>query len=388
MNPFKISVFVNCLILGIYSLGWSYDYQNLSFDYLVMIFFVNCANIIFGILMSPYCKINSLSQKITSKGFYLVLVLFLLDALYSGTVPLLSIFIDPSIHYKKINHIPTIYPLYTALNVLYSLRYFHVYLIGKNKSNLYKVFLLLLLLLLGMGRGVFFVVIFSLIFIYLNTLNYRFKNILLLIFKPKIIAFSAGLVFVFLLFGNIRPVSDSRLSELEVSEVFTFIGKAKPDVINSPIKTSLYPLYLYLVSPTANMNNLAANLKKGNESLTGFLVHNFVPESFHKVLYKERELNRKYLVIDYFNVSTSFVDAFLEFRFVGIIIFQLIFYFIFYIGLLAVSGTSYKTIYLSLFTTILILSNFANMFIVDSFLIPLFIMIISTFYNKFLSIRK
>ena len=67
MNPFKISVFVNCLILGIYSLGWSYDYQTLSLEYISTIFIINCVNLIFGILISPYCKTNFIYKKIPSK---------------------------------------------------------------------------------------------------------------------------------------------------------------------------------------------------------------------------------------------------------------------------------------------------------------------------------
>ena len=95
-------------------------------------------------------------KKITSRGFYIVLVLFLLDVIYTGTFPLLSIFTDSLSHYKEIKHIPTIYPIYIALNVLYSLRYFYSYLLSKNKNDLVKVLFLLLILLLGMGRGVFF----------------------------------------------------------------------------------------------------------------------------------------------------------------------------------------------------------------------------------------
>ena len=386
MNPFKISVFVNCLILGIYSLGWSYDYQTLSLDYILTIFIINCVNLIFGILISPYCKTNFIYKKITSRGFYIVLVLFLLDVIYTGTFPLLSIFTDSLSHYKEIKHIPTIYPIYIALNVLYSLRYFYSYLLSKNKNDLVKVLFLLLILLLGMGRGVFFVVIFSLIFIYLNTAHFNNKKIFLILFKPKVLVFGTVLIFTFLFFGNIRPVTEEKMSGMNPSEIFTLIGNATPDVENNFIKTSLFPLYLYMASPTGNMNNIIVNLEKGNESVSGFLVHNFIPESLHQVLYKDRELNRYYLVNDYFNVSTSLAGAFLEFRFIGIIIFQLLFYLIFLFGLSSVSGSSNKTIYLSLYTTILVLSNFANMFIFDAFLIPLSIMVLSSLTNKLFNI--
>ena len=176
------------------------------------------------------------------------------------------------------------------------------------------------------------------------------------------------------------------MSGMNPSEIFTLIGNATPDVENNSIKTFLFPLYLYMASPTGNMNNIMVNLEKGNESVSGFLVHNFIPESLHQVLYKDRELNRYYLVNDYFNVSTSLAGAFLEFRFIGIIIFQLLFYLIFLFGLSSVSGSSNKTIYLSLYTTILVLSNFANMFIFDAFLIPLSIMVLSSLTNKLFNI--
>jgi oligosaccharide repeat unit polymerase len=382
MNPFKIAVLANLFVLGIYSLGWSSDYQTLSLEYISTVGIVNCANIVFGYLIAPFCKTNKRRNENSAFGFYLVLALFILDVLYTGTFPLLSVFIDSQAHYKDIQHIPTVYPIYIALNVLSTLIYFHSYRVSKNRNDAVKVFVLLLILLLGMGRGVFFVVVISLIFISMYTTTLVRERVFLILFKPKTVVFGLGLVVVFLVFGNIRPVTDSKMSDMEPDEIFTLIGNAMPEVKNNALKSSLFPLYLYLASPTGNMNKIVTHAKMGNESISGFLVHNFAPESAHQLLYTERELNRNYLVNDYFNVSTSLADAFLEFRYVGIVVFQLIMYFIFLVGLLCVTGTAYKTIYLSLFTAILVLSNFANMFIYDAFLIPLSIMILSAVTYK------
>jgi len=372
INPFYYYCVSTSLVLIVYLLGWSNDYNSVSKEYVYVLTLIFFSNLIFGFLVNKYCKYRFIIRKQSSVGFYIVVILFVLDTLYAGTFPLLSIITGNTEHYKKLNHIPTLYPIFVALNVFFTIFYYNHYQNSKNKKKLIQVIILLLIIILGMGRGVFFVIILSLGILAISRFTLRKEGIKI----KKIVFSSVILITIFTILGNIRPITEDRFKDFSPVEVFLKLGNAREDVKKNTLKKNLFPLYMYIVSPAGNFNYLLSNLKKESKDFSGFIVTNFIPESFHKYFNKEIQLETRYLVNPYFNVSTSYARPFLQFKYWGIFFYQIMIFLFFLLGLSIVSKTNFRAIYLGLFSSMLILSNFSNMFIFDAFIIPVFLTIL------------
>ena len=382
INPFYLYSVSIIIVLFFFSLRWSNYFQDLNTEYYIFIIISAIFNLIIGIILRKYLKFRPFSGKpIKVKIIFIIFSLgYLLDFIYSGYIPIISAISNSAVHYKDIKHLPAIYPILIALNVFFAIYYMYIYISLKEKKYLYTILLLLSYFAVLMGRGILVMALVAIVFMYLSSLNKAvFKKSIL-----KLIVIMGIFAVVFGLLGNVRPITVEKYKHFGAMELLMYLGNATEEFKDSSIPKILFPLYLYIASPAANLSNTFEHANKNNNDITEFIVYNFFPQSIQKRVLPEYELYKSFLVIDTFNVSTAWALPFVQFNFIGIIFFEVTLLLIFIIMFVIIYKSNYKVIFLSLFTSFMVLSQFDNILIFDNIMIPMILCTIFALKDKIL----
>lgn len=369
LNPFYLYTASLIIVLIFFSLRWSNYFQELNSAYYAFAAITAIFNLIIGIILRKYLKFRPFSGKpIKVKIIFIIFSLgYLLDFIYSGYIPIVSAITNSAVHYKDINHLPAIYPILIALNVFFAIYYMYIYISLKEKKYLYISLLLLSYFAVLMGRGILVMTVVAIVFMYLSSLNKEvFKKSIF-----KLVVIIGIFAVVFGLLGNVRPITVEKYKHLSAIELLMYLGNATEEFKDSSIPKILFPLYLYIASPAANLSNTFEHANKHNNDFTEFFVYNFIPQSIQKRILPEYELDKSFLVTDTFNVSTAWALPFVQFNIAGIIFFEVTLLLIFIVMFAIIYNSNYKVIFLSLFTSFMLLSQFDNILIFDNIMIPM-----------------
>jgi oligosaccharide repeat unit polymerase len=378
-NPLYFSNLTMVIIVGIYSLQWSTDYSGLNILTYCILFIIAVLNSIVAKIINPELKaILKNKQSVSINGVIVVSLLFIADVFYSKNIPLVSIFLNDSSYYKEINHIPSIYILYVGLTVYYSLYYFRAYLCYNKKIHLHFALFILCLIILGMGRSHLFICLTACTFLYINNHIRKFNKIPLKVIVYSMISF----VFLFVLLSFIRPVTEERLKNSAPEQIFMFLGNAKEEVASNIVFPKLFPVYLYVASPIGNLNNLISLKTSPDQNLLNYFIFNFTPESIQKQLLGKNVKEDLFFINQYFNVGTSYWDPYIEFGFLGVIIFHFALLFILLFLVIISRNLWEQDIIFALIFSILPFSFFANVLVFDSVYIPITLLFIRSLLSK------
>lgn len=379
INPILLSNLVMGFILVIYSLKWSLDYTEFNHITATLLFTIFLINVLFGKIIAPDLK-NTLKckQKLSKRGVIVVFLLFIVDSVYSGKIPLLSAVLNDSTHYKEINHIPTLYIFYIGLSVYFFLYYYRGYLSLKKNTHLYSAILILFLMILGMGRSHLFICLAAATFLF--TLQFlKINNKLPL---KQIAYLSLFFTSIFILLSFIRPVTVERFKRSTPEEIFMFIGNANQKVQKSEVLPKIFPLYLYIASPLGNLDNLISLRKTPDQNILNFMVYNYTPESFQKLTLGKNIKEDAFFINKSFNVGTAYWDPYIEFGFWGVIVYHFGIMTLLTLLIILARNSWEQDIILSLSFTVLTFSFFANILVFDSVFIPLALLAFRTLLPK------
>ena len=244
-----------------------------------------------------------------------IVVLSIVEFIYAGDIPLISVTIFHNSAYKAFQTIPILHVFISMIALYYSTIYIYKACSYKEnrKQNIAAFGIINFIMILFNMRSF---LMFSL-FIALNILYGKLRSInkvnrsTIFVLLASVVA----LLYGFGLYGNGRQgykMNDSQY--IERIGLYTNWPLLVP-------KEYMWT-YSYVTSPLANINyNIENNNSEYN--ISGY-IYQFLPESISKRLPNYDSRNKCELQKEYFNVSTGYCESYANMGFVGIIIFWLV----------------------------------------------------------------
>jgi oligosaccharide repeat unit polymerase len=387
LNPFYMYMFSNIFVLVFFSFQWSNYYQNLSVELFSFLIINTLISGFIGFFLKKKLRFRAVYKKLPNPKILFLLIYFgyFVNLLYARELPIINVLFNIGSYYKDIENIPSFYPILTALNIFYFVYLFSIYISFKDKKYFYMSLLLLLPLIANMGRGLLVMALIPAVLIFLAHRKSFFS------FRGVIKVFTGVVIFtiIFGYLGDIRSVSmaEHRLKNIDVNELILSLGDATNEFRESHIPDSFFWIYLYTVSPVSNLNNIIQH-DSLNSNFSEFFVYNFAPQSLQKIFLGKLEKDKSNLVVDTFNVSTMYALPYTQLGWLGIALFQIIFYILFFILFLILHNSDYKVIFLSFFSSVMLLSGFANMLVLDVIFIPISLCVLLALANIVKKNRK
>jgi oligosaccharide repeat unit polymerase len=313
INPFLLFPFAFLFLIGMYSLGWSDLFPRLEFNTYFFIFLTSIVFFIiwFFIKKTAIIKYSDLPQNLIEKHNPLIVILFMIilfvaDVLYSGTIPFLAGNIED---YENFG-MPMVDPIILSMIVFYSIYWFHTYLTTKEKKYLVLIFFNILMCVLMARRSVLVYVFISFLLIYVQKQD-RIKKRSILLILLVVCSFS----WLFGYLGNMKTGLDS-------DHTTTHMG-ATQNFYNSGVSNEHYITYLYVCSPIANFQ-LTINKKDYNHSFGALILGQFTPDfvanKINSLFGFDFQVGEMQLVMSVLNVGTFFAGTYIAFGWLGIIL--------------------------------------------------------------------
>ncbi|POP52213.1 hypothetical protein C0068_14535 [Zhongshania marina] len=244
---------------------------------------------------------------------FLFVILALVEFLYAGYVPLLSMALGRSISHFAFG-IPSLHGMVLSLGATLATGWFFVYLAGeRQKFKLAAVVMILIVFALFVSRKMIMVTIFQAL-------------LMLLMFdrtvKTKLVVIGCGVIGV-LLFGVIGDIRTGRNVIIGLSRLKVEYPEFLP--------TGLLWFYIYVTTPLANLVNamqLSLPATYSFSFLGGLLPTDSIREFFFPGANYSGELafDNYYQISDSFNVGTGFVKFYESFGAVGVFLSSSVFY--------------------------------------------------------------
>lgn len=277
------------------------------------------------------------------KMFIFWIIIEILETIYSGGIPIIWKLVGSSKTYASYG-IPTVHGLMNSISLVIMLLSYYLYLKEnrKNKKLLLIIGTIILFDLMIITRQVIVSALIELFVIYI------FFNKKIPVYKLLIIV--SFLVIGFGLIGNIRTGSDN----------FIYVSSFKNENINSFL-IGFYWVYMYFTMSIANINN-AIYLGISQYGLYP-IMKNYLPTVFSNIIFENSNIIiPNYLVTKAFNVSGYFINFYLAFGNLGVLIISSIY------GVLGGiitnknrnESSEKNLLYMSVYVQIIILSFFEN----------------------------
>lgn len=349
LSPRVLFNLIWLFILGLYQLRLSYWQQDLSsrtlLIFLCCIISFNISSLFFS--MFKINKVRFLKREKNNNQFsnrvfkinIFILILFVIEVIYSKGFPLLWKFTDSTKSYMDFG-IPSLHGALSGLIICLGAYYM------LKKSKLKWVYLLFGILILS--RQVIISMILEGIVFNIKVIQDKLKTI-----NIKKYAFLLLIIIVlFGVFGNFRSGSQ-RMSNL---------FRPKPEYQEIP--SSIMWSYSYLTFSISNFNNLVS-ITDGGINKGATILNDLLPSIVLKSVNIEEEFRSNYLINSNFTVSTYLADVYVDFGILGIIIMNMI---IALLGIYYYKQTRYESndknnLLYAIFAHNLIFLFFNNMFI-------------------------
>lgn len=277
------------------------------------------------------------------KMFIFWIIIEIIETIYSGGIPIIWKLVGSSKTYASYG-IPTVHGLMNSISLVIMLLSYYLYLKEnrKNKKLLLIIGTIILFDLMIITRQVIVSALIELFVIYI------FFNKKIPVYKLLIIV--SFLVIGFGLIGNIRTGSDN----------FIYVSSFKNENINKFL-IGFYWVYMYFTMSIANINN-AIYLGINQYGLYP-IMKNYLPTVFSNIIFENSNIIiPNYLVTKAFNVSGYFINFYLAFGNLGVLIISSIY------GVLGGiitnknrnESSEKNLLYMSVYIQIIILSFFEN----------------------------
>ena len=277
------------------------------------------------------------------KMFIFWIIIEIIETIYSGGIPIIWKLVGSSKTYASYG-IPTVHGLMNSISLIIMLLSYYLYLKEnrKNKKLLLIIGTIILFDLMIITRQVIVSALIELFVIYI------FFNKKIPVYKLLIIV--SFLVSGFGLIGNIRTGSDN----------FIYVSSFKNENINKFL-IGFYWVYMYFTMSIANINN-AIYLGINQYGLYP-IMKNYLPTVFSNIIFENSNIIiPNYLVTKAFNVSGYFINFYLAFGNLGVLIISSIY------GVLGGiitnknrnESSEKNLLYMSVYIQIIILSFFEN----------------------------
>lgn len=318
INPLSAFNLIWIIVIILYQLRLSY-LQNVLNDESVMTFIICILSFSITFILSYIFKIKGIEKKekdevieygIIKKIFVFWIIIEFIETIYSGGLPILWKITGSSKTYMNYG-IPTLHGFMNSIGLVIIMLSFYLYMYKKQKYNIKDRRLLLILLFVSIfslcliTRQVIITAIIEIIIIYLY---FKIK----VPWKKIIIIVCVGVI-AFGVIGNFRTGYDE----------FLDVAVMK----NSNIPKSLigiYWVYMYLTMTVSNVNN-AVLLEINGYGITP-IASVYIPTVISNLLFSNSNIQiPNYLVTKAFNVSGFFIDFYIGYGNLGVLIISAIY---------------------------------------------------------------
>lgn len=291
-------------ILILYSFDIS-DYNIKLNNQLLMFFIVTITiSLILGIIFRKNFKFtyNSNVPKRLNKKVWIIVIGYIIEFLYAGYIPLISIAFTNTAIYEEFPGIPIFHVILNGITSFYAIKIFYYAICNKERrKELLKLYIILIsMFLLMYYRSM---IIINLFMALLLCIKYLQDNK-----KIKLKHYVMTLIFVLLLcyaYGGIGNIRDGYKwndnTYIEELGLYTKFPKFIP-------KQYMWA-YSYLTTPLSNLNYNVNNNEVNNNGIV--LVSNIIPDFITKRLNITRTNNETILIRTYFNATTGWTSIYL-----------------------------------------------------------------------------
>jgi hypothetical protein len=356
INPFFVYIITFTIALLVYGLQWSTRYPPLKMDIKIFLFSTFFISAILGLIIDRWSVIqfyNSSRSTNPLKTTVIIFVLYFLEIIYSGNIPIVEVLVKGK-DLSDVNFgIPTFHTLLFTFSGYYLVKLFYDFLNTKEKKHLLYLLINLIPAVLVLNRIVFVITIiasFFLIILYIKRIGLRTLAISIL--------FILGLLFIYGWVGNLRSFKGNK-------EALLYSTYCKESVIKGKIPNEYYWTYLYVASPLGNLQNTVDKFILIDKSLSDLIITQFFPdfiskriEIFHKIEKKE-----PLLIIPAMNVSTFYAASYLYYGWFGmVVLFSFFILSTFFYLIILSKSKEHLTVGVSLLLTLIALLFFDNMY--------------------------
>lgn len=377
-NPFIVYSLTWLLVLGVYSLGWSYLLPPLSNYFIIFLL----STIIIAFLIGyyfykkksfKYLAPDAFRFKSIQKTLIVLYLLLAIEFVAVKNIPILG-YLNGTVDVKYTEFgLPFIHVIVANGFNLCILVSYYSYLVSQNKRQKHRYILVIIfsflpfVLMFNRGGIMYgFMGCTILYFMYCKTIT---KSII------RIGILSLFVLYLFGLLGNIRTDVKG------VNNLILEIGEATPQFQNSSIPKELFWPYMYIASPLASARIMNDKSTGGNsiEDYRDMFLFEFTPQIISKRVSDIYEIERKppMLISKGFTVSSVYGYASLYLGWFGPILMFVfsIFFIIVSLGIIP-NRSPYYPIALAEVSLITIMNAFDNMFIFMGLVPQLFMLIL------------
>lgn len=345
-------------IFILYSFRWSAFNKPMSIGMTIFLLLTISISLVVGTLRKGKLKFKRINNFKYKSGLTKIMVaFFLMDFLYAGEVPFITIAIRHSSQYMNYQGIPMLHVFIVAAGALYSIYLFYLYLNETNKKKKKRVgidFLILLsMFLLMFYRGMIIMIGYSCLIMLIAVKSSRIfnrKNIFRAI--PVVLI----CLFLFGVLGNIR--SGLQWNDNSLIEQMGRYNDNYPAFLPKEYMWS----YSYITSPLANLNNSTINESINYLDIQEF-IYSVIPDFISKRLQgTDTTLSRELynLMAEYFNASTGFIESYYAGSYLAMYIYFFIEMIVIESCLYLCKGTKYYTVALAVANLIVAFTFFNN----------------------------
>lgn len=365
ISPFFIYSIIWGITLILYELKLSKLYPNLEIELLMFILITIFSNLFLGIITLKKIKRNYYTKKNAmlnvKKVFIVLIILYILDFCYGGSIPLINVLVNKKITYLSFKGIPLFHGFLYSISLYYSIKSFFIYIKLKEKKYLLIYLTGLLFPILCYSRGFILLIIVS--------------SIVILLFQNRKYLKKAVLVGIIVLYlfgmaGNVRHHYD-------VLDT-TMIKKIAIIDTEESILDPFYWSYVYISSP---LGNLQTNIKSQYHqySLKKFLTTNLLPEFISEKIITTTAPTKR--MVSNLTVSTMYIKAYNNFGIIGMYIIFILYTLFNMIYIRLLENTKNYQVGITLLYLIQVFSIFSNMYTLSSVGISLFYVFIYKIKN-------
>lgn len=373
LNSFYVFSLTWISAVILYLFRYSDLFPKMSFEFLSFIIILILCNLLVGYIFRKRLKLNKNISEIKNNSVdkipIIILILFILEFMLAGKVPLFEILKKTGYDYNQFRGVKTLHFILVTFSIYYSIYLFSSYLCNRKKINLFFYFLIILCLLLLYNRGGIVNILGASLFIYIDSQKNSIKNFLKYLFLLILFMYFFGVV------GNIRVNRSWNNSEVinEMGYKNSNYPKLLPD--------EFFWSYIYITSPIGNLINTINNYQVSYD-LEDYILKNIAPDVISKKFRMKKNIPE--LLNPTLNVSTMFVESYMSLGLFGMYLIGIlsIIFNIFYLFLLK-KNSKYYTSGLAILTMISCFSFFANMYVFTGMSIQLvYPIILSIIYEK------
>lgn len=350
VNPFIIQAYINIIIIMLYGLHWSELLPSLTNDLIFFIFFTSYIMLSIGLLSTKSVIIPKYKPIYMTHNpsivMFMLIILITIEFIYNRGIPLLLLINGSEYDYTSFG-IKTLHVFILTFISFYTVYLSHLFISRRDKKILFYIIILCFYHVLIVSRYALFMVVISVIFVFImaiKSLNYKY--LIIILFCVIILMYGFGIL------GNIRHGSES---------FFTHVSHPSKEFFDSNVPSEFLWAYMYITSPLGNLQITINNVKVSysvREFIMTCLIPDFISKHFN---FNKTPISQ---ISPVFNVSTMYGSAYASMGWLGmaaIFIYTNLLILLYLICL--PRNTPYTISGVALITTCVAFNFFTNMFV-------------------------